>query len=123
MVLSLALVILVGAKPGAGPHHLMPLIPVLLFLTLTLRRYNVEAADPSAILAIAMIAAAIGPLAATINFLNSSAMRAGETNAGYREAVDLPLVIRVHSLVRPTKPDTALSTIAWAPRYTAHVNL
>jgi hypothetical protein len=90
MALSIALVIFVGAKPGSGPHHLMPLIPVLLFLTLTVRGPKViEANDPSLILVAAMIAAALAPLATTTHFLRSAMRGVSDTIAAYREAADL----------------------------------
>jgi hypothetical protein len=90
MALTVALVILVGAKPASGPRHLMPLIPVLLFLTLTGRGPKViEANDPSPILAAAMIAAALSPLATTAVFLRSAVRGIGDTLTAYREAADL----------------------------------
>jgi hypothetical protein len=92
MALSVALVILIGATPGAGPHHLMPLLPALLFFTLTARGSKVAANNPSPILAVAMIATAVGALSVTIGFLKSSAMGAGDITAGYREAADMAVL-------------------------------
>jgi hypothetical protein len=93
MSLSVALMIIVGANAGAGPHHLMPFIPVLLFLALTARGPDViEANDPSPILVAAMIAAALAPLAGTAVWLRGAIPGASDTIAAYREAADLAIL-------------------------------
>jgi hypothetical protein len=90
MVLSGALVIFVGAKPAAGPSHLIPLIPVLLFLTLSVwNPKDIEDNDPSLSLVGAMIAAALAPLAQTSVFIKSAVMGVHDTITAYREAADL----------------------------------
>jgi hypothetical protein len=90
MALCVLLVALVGAKPGGGPHHLIPFIPVLLFFTLTFRASPViKLNDPMPILAVAMMAGAFGPLKTTIVFLKSYTIREGDIRAGYSEAADL----------------------------------
>jgi len=87
-LLSVSLVIVVGAKPGSGPHHLMPLIPVLLFLTMTLND-AIESTDTLLILIVAMIAAALAPLKQTVDFLRLEIKGIGDTITAQREAVDL----------------------------------
>lgn len=88
--LSVVLIIIVAAKPGSGPHHLMPLVPVLLFLTLTVWSPKiVEANDPLPIVGAVMVTLSIAPLAATASFLGHALLGIDDTIAAYREAGDL----------------------------------
>jgi hypothetical protein len=91
LAVSILAVAIIGAKPGSGPHHLMPFIPVLLYLTL-LTPVGAEdgardAEEPEFVLA--MLANAAAPLLLTLVFVIGAARDAGETRAGYREAADL----------------------------------
>ena len=93
MALSVACVIIVGANVGGGPYHLMPMIPVLLFLTLTVRGPEVIGAnDASPILVVAMIGAALAPLAGTAVWLGEAMRGASDTITAYREAADLTVL-------------------------------
>jgi hypothetical protein len=90
MALSGSLLIVVGAKPGAGAHHMMPLIPVLLLLTLTAGgRRAIKVDNASITVLAAMITAAVVPLADSLSFLWSATQRMDQTIAAQQEAANL----------------------------------
>jgi len=85
-LLCVAAVALIGAKPGSGPHHLIPFVPVILLFCLEVPPPR---APSSILLLTASAAAALAPMIAVIQLLSGMAMTAGEARAQQAEAAQI----------------------------------
>jgi len=82
-LLCVAAVVVIGAKPGSGPHHLIPFVPVMLLFCL---ETPAPRAPSSILLLTASAAAALVPVIAVIQLMAGMAASAGDTRAQQVEA-------------------------------------
>lgn len=90
---TIALLVIVGAKPSAGPYYLIPLIPVLLSLALRAAVFSSARSNyPLAIATAGMVALAVPSLARVAHYMWSFAQTAESALAQDNEAADLALL-------------------------------